>query len=161
VFTGDGQHILFERTPPGAEPRVHVVELDGGPARPLVDAPGNQPAASPVDDRIVFVGPDDAAGKRRVWLTDLAGGAPRQVPNLPPAAWQRPRFSADGKRLLLLRASQEVVEARVDGSAPPAVLWRSGTEGVQAADYAPDGDGIIAALADYDGDLWLAEGRFP
>jgi len=31
---------------------------------------------------------------------------------------------------------------------------------VQSATYAPDGDGIIAALADYDGDLWLADGTF-
>ena len=37
----------------------------------------------------------------------------------------------------------------------------SATGGVNAADYSADGDGILAALGEYDGDVWLADGVFP
>jgi hypothetical protein len=82
------------------------------------------------------------------------------VPNLPAAGWQRPRISADGKELLLVRGYQEIVVAPLDGSAPPRVLWTAGAASVSAATWAPDGS-IIAAVGGYEGDLWLAEGRFP
>lgn len=159
AFTGDGQQVVFERTVAGGQPRLHVVAIAGGAARALTD--GGQPATSPVDGTIAFIAAADASGGRRVMLTDVGGAPPRPVPGLDLAAWQRPRFSADGKRLLLVRGFQQIVEATVDGSAAPRVLWTATTDAVLAADWAPDGDGIVAGLADYDGDIWLAEGVFP
>ena len=44
--------------------------------------------------------------------------------------------------------------------APPRVLWTAATNSVLAIDYMPDGDGYLASLADYTGDVWLAEGQF-
>jgi hypothetical protein len=114
-----------------------------------------------VDDAVAFISVADAAGAHRVLLTDLAGAPPRPVPGLADGAWQKPRFSPDGKRLLAIRGFQEVVEVVLDGSVPPTVIWTAATDGVNAADFAADGDGIIAALGEYDGDVWLADGVFP
>ncbi len=161
-FTRDGQHVVFVRTVDGGRRIVHVMPAAGGTPVPLAD--GLQPAASPIDGTVAYVSPPDGDGARRVMLVDAQGGRaasrPWPVPELPPASWQRPRWSPDGKRLLLTRGFQEVVEVTVDGSAPPQVLWTATTDSVLTVDYAPDGDGLIAGLADYDGDLWLADGRF-
>ena len=158
AFTRDGSHVVFERTSAGAPTTLHVVPVTGGAARALVA--GTQPAASPVDDTIAFVTSPDDAGARQVMLTDLSGAPPHPVPGLAAAAWQRPRFSADGQRLLVVRGYQEIVEVFLDGRTPPAVVWTATTDSVLGADWARDGDGILAALAEYDGDVWLAEGRF-
>ncbi|HEU4612277.1 MAG TPA: hypothetical protein VFS15_09385, partial [Kofleriaceae bacterium] len=129
-------------------------------ATPHALAVGAQPAASPVSDTVVFVTAADASGARQVMVTDLGGSPPRAVPGLPAAAWQRPRFSADGRRLLLVRGYQEIVVATLDGSEPPRVVWSAGASSVSAATWAHDGS-IVAAVGGYEGDLWLAEGHFP
>jgi serine/threonine protein kinase/Tol biopolymer transport system component len=159
VFTGDGQHVVFVRSQTGAVARLHVIDLADGKVRALVD--GEMPATTRSGDTIAFVTAAGADGARRVMLTDSSGAPPRHVPGLEPGAWQRPRFSLDGKKLLLIRGYQEVVEVTIDDSAPEKVLWSARTDGVLFADYAPDGDGIIAGVAEYDGDVWLAEGIFP
>ncbi|MGE0396300.1 MAG: protein kinase [Kofleriaceae bacterium] len=155
AFTRDGASIVFERTNDAGETAVYVVPVAGGVARRLVA--GGQPAASPTDDTIVFLTPPDAAGTRRVMRMDLEASTPSSVSSLEPAAWQRPRFSPDGQRLVLVRGYQEIVTAGFDG--PSRIEWTTKTGGVSTADFARDGS-IVAALADYDGDLWLADGSF-
>ncbi|HEY5926704.1 MAG TPA: protein kinase [Kofleriaceae bacterium] len=157
VFTRDGAHVLFERTIDGVT-YVHEIAAAGGTARKLT--PGAAPAISPVDDTFAFVTASDPSGARRVMVADRAGAPPRELPHLPAAAWQRPRFSGDGKQVLLVRGFQEIVIAQVDGSAPPRVVWTAGAGSVSAAAWARDGS-IIAAIGGYEGDLWLAEGTFP
>ena len=92
--------------------------------------------------------------------TTLAGDPPQSVPGLEAASWSEPRFSRDGKRILVVRQKTEVLEAPLDGSSPPVVRWRADQEGIDSADWAPDGDGYVAAVAVWDGDLWLADGQF-
>jgi serine/threonine protein kinase/Tol biopolymer transport system component len=157
VFTRDGTQVLFERTIAGIT-YVFGVPAAGGDAKQL--ATGAAPAPSPTDNTFVFITASDPSGARRVMLGDLAGAPPRELPGLPPSAWQRPRFSADGKQLLLVRGFQEIVVATLDGSAPPRSVWTAGAGSVSAAAWARDGT-IVAAIGGYEGDLWLAEGVFP
>jgi Tol biopolymer transport system component len=158
AFSGDGRQLVFVRTAAGRPPHLHRVAIEGGATRALVA--GSQPAVAPVGDAIAFVAPADQTGAHQILLTDLAGAPPRAIPGLAAAAWQRPRFSPDGTRLLAVRGYREVVEITLDGSVPPRVVWTATTESVFVADWAPDGDGVIAALGDYTGDIWLAEGTF-
>ena len=67
------------------------------------------PAASPTEDRVVFVLPTD---KGRVLMsTTLDGRAPLPlVAALPAGDWLNPRFSRDGKKLVVVRKTAEVVE---------------------------------------------------
>jgi serine/threonine protein kinase/Tol biopolymer transport system component len=158
AWSGDGRQVVFVRTAAGRPPHLHSVAIAGGATRALVA--GSQPAVSPVGDTIAFVAPADQTGAHQIMLTDLSGAPPRAIPGLVAAAWQRPRFSPDGTRLLAVRGYREVVEITVDGSVPPRVIWTATTESVFVADWAPDGDGVIASLGDYTGDIWLAEGTF-
>jgi Tol biopolymer transport system component len=159
MFTRDGADVVFERTAASGETSIFVVPAAGGEPRAI--ALGSQPAASPSDDTIAFVTAADDGGARQVMLTGRSGGLVRAVPRLERAAWQRPRFSADGKRLVVVRGFQQIVAVTLDGSEAPATIWTATTGSVSAAEFARDGDGVIAAVASYDGDLWLAEGTFP
>ncbi len=157
-FTRDGAHVLFERMGAGVR-QIFVVPVAGGAARALVS--GMQVAPSPIDDTFVYVTERDAAGMRRVMIADLAGTAPRPLPGLEPRAWQVPRFAADGARLLFVKGYQDVVVVTVDGSAPPRTLWSAGVSSISVASWAGPGDEVIGSISAYEGDLWLADGRFP
>jgi len=156
VFAHDGS-IVFERTIAGVT-HVFAVPATGGPARDL--GIGAQPAASPADGSIAFVTASDASGARRVMLTDISGSPPRPIPNLPAAPWLRPRFSADGRQLSLVRGFQELVIVTLESDEPPRVVWSAGAGSVSAAAWTRDGT-IVAAVGGYEGDLWLADGTFP
>ncbi|MEZ4398545.1 MAG: protein kinase [Kofleriaceae bacterium] len=156
-FTHDDAGVVFTRTEAGVA-GVFLVPTVGGAARRL--AAGTQPAASPVDERVVFLDAPDADGARAIMIGDLAGGPPRPVPGVARAAWIGPRWSPDGSRVVAVRGFQEVVEVTVDGSAPPRPVWTATTDSVLAVAWLPEPTGVVAALADYDGDLWVAEGRF-
>jgi len=157
-FTFDGAAVVFVRTLADGSTVIHRVPTAGGAARALTA--GIDPATSPLDGTIAFLGAADASGARPLLLTDGDGAPPRPVPGVEPADWHQPRFSPDGTRLLLVRSYQQVVEVTLDGSAPPRIWWSSPLDAIMSADWAPDGDGALAARAAYDGDLWLATGRF-
>jgi hypothetical protein len=94
-------------------------------------------------------------------LGTLAGGEPHEIPKLDKATWRRPKFSPDGKRLLVVRGYQQIVAVTVDGNAAPRVVWTTTTGSVNSATWLRDGTTIIAAIGGYEGDLWLADGVFP
>jgi serine/threonine protein kinase/Tol biopolymer transport system component len=153
-FSFDGTRVVFTRD--GADgTRVWVAALDGK-AHAISPPRSRDPGVSPTDDRVVFVA--ETAEGDRVELTDLAGAPPRALP-LPAGTWLAPAFSADGKRLLVVRGSTELLE--LDLAAPaavPRVRYRAGTDGIAAIESSRSG--ILLTLEVYDGDLWLAEGMF-
>jgi len=157
AFLHDGTAIVFQRTLP-AGLQLHIVPAGGGPVRSLATVNSQQPAVSPTEARLVYV--ELTAAGMQLMTADLEGNV-RPVPGMPVGDYLQPRFSPDGKRILVVRKRTELVEAPLDGSAPPQVLWKSDNEGIYSADYAPDGDGWIASLATWEGDLWVADGEFP
>jgi Tol biopolymer transport system component len=158
AFTHDSKHVIFERTVDGVT-HVYMIDAAGGDARDL--SIGEAPAASPIDDTLVFLTAADAAGSRRVMTTTLAGAAPRPLDAIELATWHRPKFSPDGKQLLLVRGYRQLVAITLGGSAAPRVVWSTTTGSVNTATWLRDGSGIIAAVGGYEGDLWLADGAFP
>jgi hypothetical protein len=109
----------------------------------------------------VFVDESTSATPRLVVMDGITG-TPHPIPGLPPGDWHLPRFSPDGKRVLAVQGLVRLIEAPLDGSSPPVTVWTSSpTGGINSADYAPDGDGFIASVVEYNGELWLAEGVFP
>jgi dipeptidyl aminopeptidase/acylaminoacyl peptidase len=158
-FTHDGRWIVFQRTSPDGV-RVFRIPVEGGEGevRPISPAGGSLPAPSPTEDRIAFLVPKE--GGAQPMLTDVAGVEAVPVPGLQPGTYTSVRFSPDGERLLLVRKSTELVEVAIDGATPPELVWKTELDGVDTAEYAPDGDGFIVSSGAWDGDLWLAEGEF-
>jgi serine/threonine protein kinase/Tol biopolymer transport system component len=159
-FSHDDRMLVFQRTRGDGGSRVWVVPISGGEPRPI-GPPGSQwPAVSPTKNQVIFLSPTERGSL--VMSTDLRGAEPRLVfKYVAPGDYESPHISPDGKRLLLVRKMTDVIELPLDERNPePSLLWRAGTEGVAEADYAPDGDGLLASVAMWDGDLWLAEGEF-
>jgi hypothetical protein len=139
---------------------VWVVPVEGGEARPI-GPPGSQwPAASPNKNQVLFLVPTEHGSVFEA--SDLTGRTPQlSFRALPPGDYESPRVSPDGQRLLFVRKMTDVLELALDDpDKEPTVRWRAGTEGLVEVDYAPDGDGLVASVAAWDGDLWLAEGEF-
>jgi Tol biopolymer transport system component len=158
TFSHDSKQLVFERTVAGVT-HVFAVPAAGGEPRKLFA--GEAPTTSPIDDSIVFLTTAAANGTRHVMIGSLAGGTPRALPKAEPATWHRPKFSPDGKRLLIVRGYQQIVAVALDGSAVPQVVWSTTTGSVNMATWLRDGATIIAAVGGYEGDLWLADGVFP
>jgi Tol biopolymer transport system component len=158
VFTHDSKTIVFERTVGGVT-HVFAVPAAGGEARKLFA--GEAPTPSPKDDTIVFLTAPDDTGTVKMMAGDLAGGEPHELPKLERATWRRPKFSPDGRRLLVVRGYQQLVSVTLDGGAAPRVVWTTKTGSVNTATWQRDGVTIIAAVGGYEGDLWLADGTFP
>ncbi len=156
-FSHDGGKLVFQRTSKDGQ-SVWVVPVQGGKPERIAPWGASRPVASPVDDRVLYL--LTCAEGFEVQSTTLSGAPPEPVADLEPASWSEPRFSKDGKRILIVRQKTEVLEVPLDGSSPPVVRWQADQEGVDSVDWAPDGDGLIAAVAVWDGDIWLAEGRF-
>lgn len=77
-WLADGSGVLVFRQGVG-DAATLVAPLDGGPVRPLFDAPAGNIAAMPSPDGSkigFFVG---VGGRATLWVKDAAGGAPRQL----------------------------------------------------------------------------------
>jgi serine/threonine protein kinase/Tol biopolymer transport system component len=158
-FAFDGKTLVFERTRTAEGARVYGVAIGGGAVRPLSPVGALSPAASPTEDRVVFVLP--GAHGRVVMSTTLVGRAATPLSaRLAPGDWLNPRFSRDGKKLLVVHKTAEVVEVDVAGG-ESRVVYKAAVEGIGEVNWAADGDGLIASVQLWDGDLWLAEGNFP
>jgi len=158
AFTHDSKHLVFERTVKGVT-HIFTVPVTGGEPRSLFV--GEAPAPSPTSDALVYLTTADAAGTRRVMTTTLEGSEPTPIVNIEPATWHRPKYSPDGKQLLLVRGYQQLVAATLDGKTPPKIVWMTTAGSVNSATWTRDGVSIIAAVGGYEGDLWLADGVFP
>ena len=157
-FSFDGKTIVFESTRERGGARVYAVPVGGGKVRALSPVGALSPAASPTEDRVVFVMPTDKG--RVIMSTTLDGRAPVPlVASLEAGDWLNPRFSRDGKKLVVVRKTAEVVELEL-ATGTSRVVYKSGLDGIGEATFAPDGDGLIASVQLWSGDLWLAEGSF-
>jgi dipeptidyl aminopeptidase/acylaminoacyl peptidase len=158
-FTHDGREVVFTRGAAGGT-RVLAVPVAGGAPRSLGLDGATQPLASPTADRLVY-SRLTAAG-RALMSADLQGRGERLVaPKLPPGQHFLGGFSPDGKRVLVARSGVgELHEVTLDGTAPPRLIATPTVGEIMHACYAPDGDGYVVSMSRWEGDLWLAEGRF-
>ena len=157
-FTRDGARVVFERrTAEGS--RIYVVPAGGGEPRPITPVGAREPAVSPVEDKVVYVMTSPGKG-RTLMIADLAGAHAAPLSrDLPADDYLNPRFSPDGRRVLVLRKRADILEVRVEGG-PARLRWNAGSDGLDSADYAPDGDAIVAAVLRWEGDIWLVDGEF-
>jgi len=155
AFRFGGGQILFTRRLPDGRPRVMQVPVGGGDASPLLQ-PGTSPAAaSPVDDRVVYledVGPGQVVPK--IWNAGTGAAVPL-ARELTPNLYHWPTFSKDATRVALTRGTRELIEVDV---ARGVVVRRVPTLATQTL-YAPayTADGLVAVVTSWRGNLWIAD----
>jgi serine/threonine protein kinase/Tol biopolymer transport system component len=157
AFSSDGRAVYFMRVAGGqGGGRGYQVPLAGGEATPVTPPGIGEMAVSPAGDLIAFIPAEPA---RDVVMVGPAGG-PFQPHQLPTGTYWSPWFSRDGKRVLIVRAATDVIEVPLDGGEAREV-WSDGTSAIWHVEEAPDGNGWLAAVAMFEGDLVLLDGRFP
>ncbi len=118
--------------------RGDPIQLTSGDVRSI------RPTWSPQGNQIVFARPGEG-----LWSIAPLGGQPRRLLD----GGRRPRFSADGRRLVFVR-DDEIWIANADGGQPQLVLK---APGVQFVALSPDGQSIAFFQTNTGpmGDLWI------
>jgi TolB protein len=143
----DATMVAFtSETAPDAPDQIWVKNLAQGDPIQITFGTGRaiRPTWSPNRNEIVFGRPGEG-----LWSIAPLGGQPRRLIDV----GSRPRFSADGRRLVFVRGG-EIWIANADGSQPQRVL--EGTD-VQFAAPSPDGQSIafFQTMGGPLGDLWI------
>jgi Tol biopolymer transport system component len=161
AFRAGGKQVVFTRITEGSPPRVFVADLAGGDARPLLESGTSDAAPAPTGERLAYLsGPDGA--HLVPMLADLATGRrARLSPKLNEGRYRELAFSPDGRRIVLLSGSNEIVE--VDATTGAVVRTIStGSSMVQGLSYGladADRGEILAARTQWVGDVWIADLR--
>jgi Tol biopolymer transport system component len=159
-FSHDDRHIIFVRGLVNDDTSsLWIVPVDGGEARQLVAAPALAPMTSAADDRIFYL-ERTAAGERLMFTREH--DAPRPAQAVLPAkgrSWFLSR-SRDGRRILVAHDAREILELDVDSKRPPRIRYQLANLVIELS-YAADDEQVIATMDFPEGDVWLAEGRFP
>ncbi|HSE63164.1 MAG TPA: protein kinase [Thermoanaerobaculia bacterium] len=157
----DGKRIFFDANPPGRKIRCHVLDLPGGPPRPVGPEGGSCWAASP-DGKLLAV----TASDETLALYPVDGvGSVRAVPGWKSGA--KPiQWSADGGSLYFVAESNIPVEIlRFDLATGQSQAWRqlapsdrAGVQSISSPLITPDGRTYAYTYLRLTGDLYLAEG---
>jgi Tol biopolymer transport system component len=154
-FRHDGKGVVFTRRV-GNSNVVMSVPRDGGTAEPLLGPDTYFGMASPVDDRVVFLG-----GAKREALTprifDPATGKDRLLsPALETTRWAGLAVSADGRNVALSLSDREIVEVDVGSGAVRRRVKIK--EDLISLSYV--GDTLLFSQARYSGNLLVADVSF-
>lgn len=148
-FSPDGSMFAYSGSGPGAIDQVWIKNVASGDPIQLTfgESRATRLAWAPTGDQIVF----SRAGQG-LWSVPPLGGAPRRLIE----QGNRPKFSADGRRLVFQRGN-EIWMANADGSAARRVIEMSSFAGGNPA-LSPDGQWIVffQTPSGPRGDYWVA-----
>jgi hypothetical protein len=159
TFRRDGRALYFTRPDADGVPRVYEASLDGGDPKPLLEVGTSAPAASPVDDRLVFLEGSSAGSDSALpMIVDVRTHAKRPLSaKLARGRYTSPRFSPDGKRVAVLRGGRELVE--IDPATGGIVRSvSSGASQLQTVVYT--GTETLVVRGQWLGDVWMADDAF-
>ncbi len=147
-WTPDGARVVYTLMPAGGLPQIRSVGLAGQDDRPITTAPGgNQsPAISRDGRKIAFVSNRD--GNQEIYLSDLAGGAPRRLTQTKERE-SSPRFLPDGTLVYVTKAGGRGKGSKVmrlePGAPGPTVLVTT-ERPILSLDVSLDGTRLIYVM---------------
>jgi hypothetical protein len=133
-----------------------AVPADGGEPRVLLEGRVRAPAASPVDDRILYFEVGEKSEMTFMLFDPRTGRRAPVSPEAPKSIYPGARFSPDGKRALLNSGGQILTEIDL---AKGKVTWRAKpTDGLESFAVTPVG--TFVTHSEWSGDLWIADDVF-
>lgn len=147
AWSADGRSIAFIRVE-GEQAGIFRISSMGGPAARIGECSpqARHPAWSPSENALAYSDVSSKDSPRRLWLLDLAGRASRPITSAEGSAGgdTHPKFSADGKSLVFIRAASlrrddVMLLSLEDGK--ETLLADEGE--VRGLDWAPDGKSVI------------------
>jgi serine/threonine protein kinase len=149
---GDEQ-ALFTRRGADGQTQVMAVPVAGGDVTPLLPPGSDAASSSPREDRIVYL--SGAAGKQVPMIWDARSGASRPLSAaLTSATYYTPRFSPDGRRVVVVRLS-ELLEVEVGTGAVLRTVGANKAQGLFDPAYSRSGFAVLRKS--WTGNLWTAD----
>ena len=153
AFRFGDQQVVFTRRSEDGTLRLLSVSVGGGDPVLLIDG-ASDAASSHVSDRLVYLAGRDHAAVPEIWDGLRASSRPL-APGLTADTYDTPRFSPDGRRVVLIRGLDTLVEVDV---ASGVVLRSLRSERAQLLRDPSYADGGIAVLRKtWTGNLWAAD----
>jgi Tol biopolymer transport system component len=156
-FRVDGARVVFTRRGADGSVQVMSVPIGGGEPEALLGPDTQDSVASPVDERIVYLARsaggaipmvwDGRTGERRTLSKDLAAGP-----------YASPKFSPDGRRVLLLRAGKALLDVDVLTGTVRRTIRTDDTETLATPAYATSG--VFVLRIQWRGNLWVADASY-
>jgi serine/threonine protein kinase len=157
TFTRDGKAILFRRFI-DKTPSIYWVPVQGGEVR--LFQKGQDFAIFHHSDRVVFTRPE---GQFSVLAVCDGPEQPSQPldPQLKPGPYGNLAVSRDDQRVLIVADADKILELDLKKPGPPSIRYRiGGADAIADAGFEADDRTILATVARFTGNLWLAEGEF-
>ncbi len=161
-FFPDGKRILIEGFEPEHRPRLYVLEIESGKARPITPEgiPFSARFALSPDGKSVFCPGEDG----KYYLFDVEGGPARPMPGTS-KDFRALRWSADGRSVFVGSGTIRSFKVyRLDVSSGRQELWKEFSvsavrdEGLIDVIPTPDGNSYVYGYTRWWGDLFVAEG---
>jgi serine/threonine protein kinase/Tol biopolymer transport system component len=156
-FRVDGAHVVFTRHGPDGSVQVMSVPIEGGEPDVLLGPGTHDAAASPVDERIVYLARSEAGAVPMVW-DGRTGERRRLSKELPAGPYASPRFAPDGRRVLLLRAGKAVLDVDVATGVVRRTIRTNDTETLDTPAYGASR--VYVLRIQWRGNLWIADASY-
>ena len=149
-FTPDGKQLIVELTHPDGTGDIGVIDVAGGPVRPLLNSPVNEVDARLSPDGKWLAYTSDRSGQYEVYVTTFSSGGPDwQVSR---AGGSEPHWRPDGRGLYFIDAENMLtaVDLTISGNeiavGSPRAILRAPDVGGHRYAVSPDGSRFLVRL---------------
>ncbi|HTQ46281.1 MAG TPA: hypothetical protein VMI75_26175, partial [Polyangiaceae bacterium] len=155
-FRFGDQQVIFSRHLPSGKTQVLGVPVTGGDAVPVLEEESDQAAASPTEDRLVYLsGPALTDCVPMTWDARTGTRRPLSPKLMQRGRYGEPRFSPDGRRVAIARGDTDIYE--IDLATGAVVRQVKNPSGDQISDPIYTSAGLLVQRVRWRGNIWIAD----
>jgi len=157
-FRFGDQQVLFSRHMPSGKTQVLGVPVTGGDAVAVLEEGSDQAAASPTEDRLVYLsGPALTDCVPMTWDARTGTRRPLSPKMMDRGRYGEPRFSPDGRRVAIARGDTDIYE--IDVATGAIVRQVKNPAGDQISDPIYTSAGLLVQRVRWRGNIWIADAQ--